>query len=326
MRYSIQPRTAEGINAGTKAVKDVSEILNNEGYRPFYVGSNYNGNHLYRFYILVYDLCRLLIEAKKEDIFFIQWPYYNYLMLFFYLVVKCKCRKIQILAHDINSLRNERHSFWDFKFFRMAQLIIVHSEAMKKYLVQEGIETKVIRILTCFDYLTEDKIEKTRNKSKEIVYAGNLKKSKFLKQIQDKSLNLNINCYGKRCGKLGKGLTYKGSFKPEKVSMLDGGWGLVWDGDSLDGCVGEFGNYLQYNAPHKLSLYIVSELPIIIWNKSAMAEYVEKKGLGFTISSIREIHDKINNISEVEYQNMLIKVKKEAITLRTGGHLKKCLN
>ena len=325
MKYSIQPRSARGINAGTKAVKDTSSILNQSGYIPFLVGSNYNGNHLYRAFILLYDLFRLFLKATKEDVYFIQWPYYNYFMPLFYWVVKKKCKRIQLLVHDINSLRPEAHGKWDFVFFRMSELIIVHSNAMKEYLLSNDIPENKIRVLTSFDYLTEDKITAKRTNSNEIVYAGNLKKSHFLKQISVGDFNLVINCYGKKVGGLGKGLMYKNVFAPENVSILEGSWGLVWDGDSLDGCIGEFGDYMKYNAPHKLSLYIVAELPVIIWEQSAMANYVLEKGLGITISSIREIEKKINCISDENYKKIVSNVKVEAENLRSGNHLKKCL-
>lgn len=323
MKYSIQPRSAEGINAGTKAVKDVSVILNRKGYMPFFVGSYYNGNHFYRVIILLYDLIRLYFKSKQEDVFFIQWPYYNYFMPLFYLIVKNKCKRIQLLAHDINSLRGEVHGKWDFKFFRMAEMIIVHSESMKSYLVDNGIDSNKIRILTSFDYLTNDIIKFNRKNSNVVVYAGNLKKSTFLTSIPD-DIGITINCYGKaisRINDFSKSIVYKTSFQPEKVSILDGSWGLVWDGLSLDTCVGDFGDYLKYNSPHKLSLYIVSELPLIVWESSALSSYVKEKGLGITISSIKEIKERISIITDEEYDRILRNVKKESEILRSGGHL-----
>lgn len=325
MKYSIQPRSVEGFHAGTKAVKDVSKILNEENYNPFFVGSNYNGNHLYRLIILVYDLIRLYIKAKKDDVFFIQWPYYNYLMPVFYWVVKKRCRRIQLLAHDINSLRNGFHGSWDFDFFRLSEVIIVHSDTMKDYLKNNGIDNNKIWVLTSFDYLTNDKISVCRKNSAEIAYAGNLRKSTFLHKINTLDSCIKINCYGKKVSNLPSGLNYVCAFSPENVSVLEGAWGLVWDGESLDSCTGTFGDYLKYNAPHKLSLYIVAEMPVIIWKESALAEYVESKGIGILISSIYEIENRIHRISDEDYSQMIQNVRKESQVLRNGGHLRNIL-
>ena len=79
-------------------------------------------------------------------------------------------------------------------------------------------------------------------------------------------------------GKLrGKNVKYCGQYKPEELpEKLEGGFGLVWDGDDLGACTGVFGEYMKYNNPHKTSLYLASGLPVIIWEKAAMAKYIEK--------------------------------------------------
>jgi len=231
-----------------------------------------------------------------------------------------------LLAHDINSLRKGYHGSWDFPFFQMSEAIIVHSVAMKDYLVRKGINERKIWILTAFDYLTDDKVTIRRTNCNEVAYAGNLKKSTFLHKIDAKDSQVKFNCYGKQIMNFPTGLCYKCAFTPENVSALEGAWGLVWDGDSLDCCHGEFGDYLRYNAPHKLSLYIVAELPVIIWESSALAEYVKSKGIGILITSIREINGKIQNISDDEYRNMVLNVQKESMVLREGGHLRNILN
>lgn len=325
MRYSIQPRSANGINAGTKAVKDASSILNKNGYHPFFVGSNYNGNHIYRLLILIYDLTRFFIKAKKDDVFFIQWPYYNYLMPIFYTIVKTRCKKVQLLAHDINSIRNLSSGKWDLRFLKLAELIIVHSEAMKDYLVGMGVDANKMKILSTFDYLTGDKIVLKRHNSNIIAYAGNLEKSLFLQKLSNKNLSIVINCYGKKHKRLSNDLVYKGSFKPENVSAIEGAWGLVWDGDSMDGCKGVYGNYLKFNSPHKLSLYIVAEIPIIIWKEAALAQYVIEKQIGITISSLDEIYSKISSVDSEKYESFIVNLKKESEELRAGQHLQRCL-
>ena len=107
---------------------------------------------------------------------------------------------------------------------------------------------------------------------------------------------------------------------------MDGSWGLVWDGISVNRCEGEFGDYLRYNAPHKLSLYIAAGIPIIIWKESGLAEYVIKKNLGVAIGSIADIKNAINKISEEEYKKMLTNIRNESQEIRSGKHLLNCLS
>ena len=57
--------------------------------------------------------------------------------------------------------------------------------------------------------------------------------------------------------------TYFGSFLPDELpAALEGGFGLVWDGDSAETCSGVFGEYLRYNNSHKASLYLASGFPL----------------------------------------------------------------
>mgnify|MGYP007079152982 FL=1 len=59
----------------------------------------------------------------------------------------------------------------------------------------------------------------------------------------------------------------------ELIATAEGDFGLVWDGFSVDACTGNFGEYLKYNNPHKTSLYIRCELPVIIWDQAALSDF-----------------------------------------------------
>lgn len=121
-------------------------------------------------------------------------------------------------------------------------------------------------------------------------------------------------------------IEYKGSFKPEELpKILNKGFGLIWDGKTIDTCTGEYGNYLRYNNPHKLSLYLASGLPVFIWNEAAEAEFVEKNGLGFSISDLRDIDLIISSISMKQYEKLCANVKKISDKLVRGEYTKNAL-
>ena len=83
---------------------------------------------------------------------------------------------------------------------------------------------------------------------------------------------------------------YKGAFLPNEIpSKLEGSFGLVWDGDSTDGCNGASGDYIRYNNPHKLSLYISSCLPVIVWSQAAIADFVRQHNIGFCVDKLIDI-------------------------------------
>ena len=231
------------------------------------------------------------------------------------------------MIHDLNDLRGmvypeDIHIM--YPLFNAAETIIVHSDSMKDYLILKGVAANKMRVLYTFDYLTDDIIV-DRTFSRTVAFAGNLSKSKFLQDITIKENDYQLYCYGANYDGCNPGIVYKGKFSPNNVSKIEGSWGLVWDGTSTQVCTGEFGDYLKYNSPHKVSLYIVAELPIIIWKEQALAKYITDRNIGIAISSIEEIPYKLSNITETMYQEMIKNIKSEAALLKTGSHLKRFL-
>lgn len=328
-KYSFQHRPGSGgaFSAASKPINDVSAILSKLGFVIMFITKDWRKNKIGRLLNRIHQLgilLKLRLKLKPHDIVFIQYPLnFIYLKEFYQVLVKTGVN-VYVLVHDIG-LRYAGEDDWVKRFPPKASLIIVHSEAMRQVFIEHGFDGAKMKILTSFDYLTNDKITRPRKRTKEVVFAGNLEKSQFLKRISATGLGLTINCYGKQITNLSPGLTYKSVFTSEHVSVLEGSWGLVWDGDSVDTCAGMLGNYLKYNAPHKLSLYIVAHLPLIVWDQSAMAEYVREKRIGICVSSLRDVSDRIDNMTDEEYNRILENVKRESEALRNGEHLRKCL-
>ena len=123
-------------------------------------------------------------------------------------------------------------------------------------------------------------------------------------------------------GKKDGNITYKGSFPPDDLPfVLEGGFGLVWDGISSETCAGVWGEYLKYNNPHKTSLYLASGLPLVIWEKAALADFVVKNGCGITVASLFDIPEAINKVTKDEYEAMLRNTKEVSEKLDSGYFL-----
>ena len=100
---------------------------------------------------------------------------------------------------------------------------------------------------------------------------------------------------------------------------------MVWDGDSLEECHGDFGSYLKYNTPHKASFYLRAGLPIIVWKESAVAPIIKKYGCGIAVGSLRELNEILPHLSEDKYSNMRQNAIKMAERLNQGYFLRKAL-
>lgn len=238
--------------------------------------------------------------------------------------------KVTILIHDIQTVRYGRDLTPDLRVFRLASRLITHTEAMSSWIHAQGITTPTVAT-QLFDYYTDDDFrpkEDLLRRKQEIVFAGYLKKSSFFAPLSAFDFkDLTFNLYGKIDDgfHVSGSVCYKGVFQSNHTSTVEGGWGLVWDGTSIDTCEGDLGQYLRLIASHKLSLYLVLGIPVIVWKESAEADFVVREGLGIAVASLKELPERIAAISDETYSQMLDRCREQGEILRRGGMLKRVL-
>lgn len=343
-----------GINeqrtAGSKAPADIAELCRQRGYKEINVKikcDNIICRCISQVHLLVAWI-ELLFILKKNDIIICQHPYIgrraSLAMIPFVKRVK-KCSFIGII-HDIDTLRfcqsnitrkEAKHFKRVDRLLHYYDIVISHNPSMSKYLISKGIDEKRIVNLGIFDYLTDCKVcNRVKSAVPTIAIAGNLSsdKSGYIymldKLISEKNSNLHINLYGVNYQDMNtekSNISYHGSFLPEELpSYLVGDFGLVWDGNSLQTCNGHTGYYLRYNNPHKASLYLASGMPVIVWNESALRDFVVDNKIGICVSSLGEIEEKIRNISPEEYDIMCRNVDRISIDIRNGAYFYNALD
>ena len=350
MKYFIIEGCPDGeYNATNKAREDVETILKKNGITPFYVqtekGIQQNKLMKWKQFITynknkkVWD--KALSELKSEDIVFIQYPILNTALNIINVIKKYNEKGIRFVAiiHDLDSLRFKgncsnmqynRICKEDKELLNEMDQIICHNSSMKKVLVDLGNSSDKIVELKIFDYLIDFEPKKIKRTKKDpIIIAGNLSpfKAKYISYLKD--LNTSYNLYG--VGYIdeigGDNISYKGKFKPDElINHLEGSFGLVWDGESIDTCVGGFGGYLRYNNPHKVSLYLTAGIPVIVWKESAMAKFIEKNNLGITVNNLNEIEEKVNKLTDKEYNEICDNIKAVSKRLRNGEFLADAIN
>ena len=314
IQYNVVERETK--NASGKAKRDVCKILRNNGFNEMYHPYNQ------RFLRLLQQLWHIY-KLNAQTLLFVQYPA-NILLCYKFLMRKC-LKKVAII-HDLESLRGIRSKEEEIKVLNAFEIVISHNQCMSSYLRRSGLTTHIVD-LNLFDYLLPVSVPVSENRDKHcIAFAGNLSKSRFLSHI-GLIKGLQFNIYGATSDNLleiknNQNVDYRGSFSSEElISHIEGGWGLVWDGTEVGTCEGIVGEYMRYNSPHKVSMYIVSERPVIVWKESAISTYIVKHHLGFTVNSLYEIPDRIEAINEEEYQQMLSAVRKEKERLTKGEHL-----
>jgi hypothetical protein len=241
--------------------------------------------------------------------------------------------RIVCLVADIRGLKEGDVDFLKKEkiFFRKHRYFILHNLNMDAWL-RSFHPSAICTFLECFDFLTDNN-HHLRSKSNTIVFAGNLQKSGFLEQLHlwlEKNPSLFINLYGPHVTDgmlIDKRVSYKGVHPPYSLpDLVEGSFGLIWDGDGVEQPSGSLGHYMQFISHHKLSLYIVSNLPVIVHEKAGSANLVKKFNFGFTVSSLFEIESKISKLSETDYQQMVHNTHDLAREITAGNGLQKALN
>ena len=322
-----QQRNESDYNAGSKARADVDSVLTNCGFTPLVASHEIDTStsmvkksmlHFTRYS----EWKKCLGHLNEKDTVVIQFPIRNH-TIFFNRVIRAITRKnIRVIAviHDLESLRQSvaknipivsriRFRLEEKSVLKYFSFIVVHNRYMKEKMESLfGIpKTKMIE-LDIFDYLYgDDTSNKASKKTDPIVIAGNLdiRKSGYIYNLPSDTpfILYGANYDEGKCTKTN--VAYYGKVDPNVLpGIIQGSFGLVWDGPSTTTCEGVYGEYLKINNPHKTSLYLAAGLPVIVWKESAIADFVLKTKCGIVIESIDNLHNIICEMTDDNYDEL----------------------
>ena len=344
----------EGTAATNKASTDIEEICRRGGYKALLLlqlpGT---GNVLYKniwkfwyYFYLTHKFREYTRSIPENAVVFFQYPMTSK-SAFLNSVSKMQAEKhakLVCLIHDLRELQGrpskklkDRHIKIERKLFSQCDCLICHNEKMKEYMVKNGLDSQKIVCLEIFDYLENGHEEKIRAKSKypTLAIAGKMNSDtseylyKMFEYFATKGSKLTGNLYGPGFDASRKtaNMHYCGSFPAGEIPRrLEGDFGLVWYGSSIKTCAGNFGEYSRYNCPHKVSLYLTAGMPVIIWSKAAMADFIVKNGAGLTVDSLQDVEEAIQSIDEKSYARMCENARSIGARLREGYYFKKAMD
>ena len=266
---------------------------------------------------------RAFSKLQEGDILIIQFPPVLHTVFYAQCIRFLQKRgvKVVLLIHDLEILRWKkkknatiaeklRFDIEEKTVLLAADGIIAHNEKMKVLLTELGIDSNKIVCLGIFDYLIPEFNKRSAGlrrcrKTGPVLIAGNLARHKA-GYIYDLPSDVPFELFGTNfVGSETDNITYRGSQVPEELPfLLEGSFGLVWDGDSIATCSGVYGEYLSFNNPHKTSLFLASGIPVIIWDKAALADFVRENRCGITVSSLEEIRQAVESMTDDEYEGL----------------------
>ena len=254
----------------------------------------------------LWQMCKL----KSSDTLLVQCP--QELLTPILLIKKLRKFKLVYLIHDIYCIKftgeyikeHEAEIKRAIKLIEQCDEVIAHNDIMISKMRTIGFKCK-FHNLEIFDYYTESmpsKREYANDTKFTLVFAGSLSRNPFIQKLDSIPHNYNINFYGMPAVTL-KNFTYKGSVDAGVLpEVLEGQFGLLWADDYEQE---KDNNYMMYNNPHKMSLYIVSGIPIITWSGYAAAKYINNHGIGICIDRLDQLDEVLANISKEEYDKMV---------------------
>ena len=342
---------AQEKTAGNKARIDIEKILIEDRFQPLGITApqmeRRNSNRI-RKILFHYEVktcwTKSLSIVKTGDSVFLQLPLINHTVLFHKVITYLHKRNVHVygIIHDLELFRymlddnrsrlyKIRTSYEERNILKLLDGIVVHNEQMKKVLYERmKIPMSKMVSLGIFDYLIPELrndrqlLQKYAFKQRSVVIAGNLshEKSSYVYKLPS---SCRFDLYGPNYKPEAKrpNVEYHGAFLPDDLpNNLAGMFGLVWDGNSIETCEGMTGEYLKINNPHKVSLYLSSGIPVVIWEKAALSDFILKNNAGITIGSLNKLGEKIEHITEKDYLEMVNSIVLLSRRLRNGEFTK----
>jgi|GEM_PF-3036285 len=286
-----------------------------------FISIQYPRNYFSRLIFLAGFLRRLV---PGSIIFFIH-PLYSRTNQTILRIAQIKKSIPVCLVSDINSLRDETIQFDnETSYWKKLMYFIFQNDTMKRF-VEKKLGTKKSVNLELFDLLFPP-VKRPRSNAKQVVFAGNIAKCPFIhdlhriKQIQwliytSSSLIVYENIVHHEL--------------KDEVSVrkpLQGSYGLIWEGDTIENISNFKGQYLSIVTPLKLSNYLLNGLPVITHTDAAIAGFVIDHQIGFCVDTLYDIPEKINAIPEEEYQQMRRNAEQFSGKIASGHYTGKAID
>lgn len=313
-------------SAGNKAKTDIESIMDGLGYRNAGLPQSHLHNTVGAFLRTLGSVLRSPFSLRRGDILVLQYPLKKYYEAVCDLA-HMRGAKVVTLIHDLGSFRRKALTpEREIRRLNHSDYVIAHNESMRRWLADHGCKAQ-LGTLGIFDYLsaTSAPAEHTPGHPYRVAYAGSLnrRKNTFLynvgKYISGYELCLFGNGFEPEHAEGAEHIRAMGFRKSDDlIAAPEADFGLVWDGQSVDRCDGDFGEYLKFNNPHKTSFYIRCGLPVIIWSRAALAPFVREKGIGLTVDSLADLDAALAAVTPEDYARMRANVMALSAQLAAG--------
>lgn len=318
---------------GGRARTDIEAIMSGMGFKNIGLPTTTYRNGIVHAVRNTLGTLRAIGKLRKGDVLVIQ-----YQMRLYQEICRAAHRRgarIICLIHDLDSFRDKKLTpEQEIPLLNMADVILTHNHNMRRWLSAHGCRVEMIDY-EIMDYLPGESAEPhpaKPNGDYSLFFVGNLSPAinDFLYQLADIMPERDIYLYGSELD-VTKAATrpnmhYMGLVDDhEIIARHSGDFGLSWYGLSLNDGIGKVGEYMAYNNPHKVGLYLRCNAPVVVWKQAGRARLIEHENIGLAVSSLRELNSALTNLTPEDYNKMISNVACINRKLKEGYFLHKAL-
>lgn len=278
-------------------------------------------------------IVKAILSLRRDDVLVIQYQQKFYRQIC--RVAKRRGVKIVCLIHDLDSFRDKTLTpDQEIPLLNMADVLLTHNINMRRWLSDHGCTVPMIDY-EIMDYLRGERQPEAQASVRQpysLFFVGNLspKLNDWIYQLAALVPHRTIYLYGGEEDAekiaLHSNLQFMGQLDDtEIIARHRGDFGISWYGSSLDSGVGKVGEYMAYNNPHKVGLYLRCGVPVVVWSKAGRADFLTRTGVALAVDSLRDLENSLSGISEADYRAMTERVAPIADDLRRGAFLRAAL-
>lgn len=318
--------------AGDKAKTDIETTLSKMGAVNIGLTYSTSQNKIVHFTRNLTGIIKAALSLHQGDVLVLQYPLKKY---YEWACNRAHGRgaKVITVIHDLGSFRRKKLSIQqEIDRLSHSDIIIAHNEKMQAWLEEHGMQRPIVQ-LGIFDYLSPAPTQSQRPSPQEgdhlsVMFVGNMAATlnKFLYDLGAQSTHTDYYLYG---GHFDQSLDPgNGHLKPQGFAIdhqlmnsNQGDFGLSWYGESLDFGQGKIGEYMGYNNPHKVSLYLRCETPVILWRHAGLASFVEREQCGLIVDTLTDLEAQLDAITPEQYRQMRTNAHRIAEQIASGYYI-----
>lgn len=316
---------------GVIARRDIETVLDRMGFENIGLKPTFHRSgltHVVRNHI---GAMKALRRIGRGDVVVLQYPMSGYFSRICRTGRKRGARVIAVV-HDLSSFRNKSLTpDREMALLNQTDVLLTHNYRMRGWLADHGCTVKMIDY-DIMDYLGGESPEPHHPAEGccSIYFVGNLSRAQnaFLYDLAALMPDTVFYFYGPEAETDGvpSNVRMMGVVKDSEIMRRHkGDFGISWYGSSLCAAVGPIGEYMEYNNPHKVGLYLRGNSPVIVWKKAGRARFIGQEGIGLAVDALTELPGRLAALTPQEYAAMVENVRRVNRRLAEGYYLQKAM-